>query len=443
MIKNYFLLFVFFIFSYNVISQINIPDNNFKNALLNHDPVIDLNDDDEIQVSEAESFKGTLTIRNFRKPDSEKITDLTGIEFFINITKLDCQFNKLTSLDISNNKNLTHIICSTNQINELDLSKNKKLTQLFCGSNQLSSLDVSKNIELTHLSFTQNNISDIDITNNNKLELLECNNNALTDINTSKNVVLKRLRCSSNNLTNIDISLNTQLIELLSNFNQISNIDLSENNKLISLSLEVNNLTNLNIDKNIKLETLRISENPLSKIDLSNNPLLTWLTCRRSKLTDLDVSNNSELTDLYCSFNQIENINLKNGNNQVLINIDLTENPNLTCVEVDDVALANTKTNWLKDPTADYRETCGATASLNEIKEASIKLYPNPVKNTLFIELKNNQFIKQVSLFTISGRKIVETTKSTISCTNLSNGIYLVKIEDSNSKIGIKKFIKY
>lgn len=35
---------------------VNIPDVNFKNALLNHNPNIDANNDNEIQVNEANNF---------------------------------------------------------------------------------------------------------------------------------------------------------------------------------------------------------------------------------------------------------------------------------------------------------------------------------------------------------------------------------------------------
>ena len=83
---------------------VNIPDANFKNALLNYNPPIDTNGDGEIQVSEAEAVNELILY-------DKNIADLTGIEAFINISWLDCRKNLLTELDVSQNINalLTNI----------------------------------------------------------------------------------------------------------------------------------------------------------------------------------------------------------------------------------------------------------------------------------------------------------------------------------------------
>jgi gliding motility-associated-like protein len=68
------------------------------------------------------------------------------------------------------------------------------------------------------------------------------------------------------------------------------------------------------------------------------------------------------LIDFACSNNQLTSLNLKNGNN---INIktdffNLTSNPNLGCILVDDTTYSNN--NWLsyKDASASYSNSCGA-----------------------------------------------------------------------------------
>lgn len=58
--------------------NVNIPDINFKNALVNHDPIIDTNGDGEIQVSEAE----LATIINV---SSTSISSIQGLEAFVNL----------------------------------------------------------------------------------------------------------------------------------------------------------------------------------------------------------------------------------------------------------------------------------------------------------------------------------------------------------------------
>ena len=88
--------------------------------------------------------------------DHANIKDLTGIELFPNLDKLDCKYNNLTRLDVSKNTKLTKLYCESNQLTGLDLSKNTALTELDCALNQLTSLDLSKNTALTILGCSGN-----------------------------------------------------------------------------------------------------------------------------------------------------------------------------------------------------------------------------------------------------------------------------------------------
>ncbi|MCG2418401.1 hypothetical protein K8089_05145 [Aequorivita sp. F47161] len=81
---KHLLLTLIFLSSFFASAQIvNIPDANFKNALLNHNPVIDTNGDGEIQVSEAEVVTQLGYLTELR---DKGIENLTGIEAFINLT---------------------------------------------------------------------------------------------------------------------------------------------------------------------------------------------------------------------------------------------------------------------------------------------------------------------------------------------------------------------
>ena len=84
--------------------NVNIPDANFK-AYLVGNSAINTNGDSEIQVSEANAFNGTIYC------NSLNISDLTGIEAFTVLTTLFCEYNQLTSLDVSNNLALTNLYC--------------------------------------------------------------------------------------------------------------------------------------------------------------------------------------------------------------------------------------------------------------------------------------------------------------------------------------------
>ena len=139
------------------------------------------------------------------------IKDLTGIELFPNLEKLDCKNNNLTRLDVSKNTKLTKLYCEFNQLTSLDLSKNTALTELNCQVNQLTSLDLSKNTALTKLDCALNPLTSLDVSNNTALTYLDCNYNQLTGLDLSQNTALTKLGCHDNQLTSLDLSKNTAL----------------------------------------------------------------------------------------------------------------------------------------------------------------------------------------------------------------------------------------
>lgn len=139
------------------------------------------------------------------------IKDLTGIELFPNLEKLDCKNNNLTRLDVSKNTKLTKLYCEFNQLTGLDLSKNIALTELNCQVNQLTSLDLSKNTALTKLDCALNPLTSLDVSNNTALTYLDCNYNQLTSLDLSQNTALTKLGCHDNQLTSLDLSKNTAL----------------------------------------------------------------------------------------------------------------------------------------------------------------------------------------------------------------------------------------
>ena len=109
--------------------------------------------------------------------DHANIKDLTGIELFPNLDKLDCKYNNLTRLDVSKNTKLTKLYCESNQLTGLDLSKNTALTELDCALNQLTGLDLSKNTALTELNCQDNQLTSLDLSKNTALTILGCSGN--------------------------------------------------------------------------------------------------------------------------------------------------------------------------------------------------------------------------------------------------------------------------
>ncbi|MGL5771174.1 MAG: fimbrillin family protein [Bacteroidales bacterium] len=83
--------------------------------------------------------------------DDVKIKSLKGIEYFVNLTSLDCYNNQLTSLEVSNLTGLIRLDCPDNQLTSLNLTNLTELLALYCENNQLSSLNISLIINLNYL----------------------------------------------------------------------------------------------------------------------------------------------------------------------------------------------------------------------------------------------------------------------------------------------------
>ncbi|MDO5979903.1 InlB B-repeat-containing protein [Flavivirga spongiicola] len=74
------------------------------------------------------------------------------------------------------------------------------------------------------------------------------------------------------------------------------------------------------------------------------------------------------------------------------------------------------------------------------VKQSSIKLYPNPTSSIL--NIKTTLAIKQVSVYSMLGTEVLKVPSSVINVSDLSNGMYLVKIEDEIGNTLTKRFIK-
>ena len=215
-------------------------------------------------------------------PDSSGYT-LTIIG--VNITWLECEYFRLTHLDVSNNKVLHYLNCGHNQLTNLDLSQNTMLQYLICWNNQLTSLDVSQNTALKEI---------------------RCYNNQLTSLNVSRNTALKEMYCGENQLTSIDVSQSTLLTDLSCGNNQLTNLNVSRNSALTSLGCSNNQLTSLDVSQNTLLTSLYCDNNQLTSLDVSRNTALKSLSCNENQLTRLAVSKNTVLRDVNCRKNQLQ-----------------------------------------------------------------------------------------------------------------------------------------
>jgi Leucine-rich repeat (LRR) protein len=183
---------------------VNIPDNNFLDALI---VGIDRNRDGKISLTEAEAITFIYVV-------DDSISDLTGIEKFVNLDTLFCSSNQLTFLDLTSNTKLKYLNCRENRLVTLIISNNAELEELDCSYNNLTNLDVSGFTILKNLRCANNQLTNLNVSYNTLLEELDCFNTQLSSLDVSNNTVLDTFWCGSNQLATLDVSNNTNLTDL-------------------------------------------------------------------------------------------------------------------------------------------------------------------------------------------------------------------------------------
>ncbi|MEG2336477.1 MAG: S8 family serine peptidase, partial [Bacteroidales bacterium] len=76
--------------------------------------------------------------------------------------------------------------------------------------------------------------------------------------------------------------------------------------------------------------------------------------------------------------------------------------------------------------------------------EQNLAVYPNPNSGRISIDLRNNEIPKQLKIYDLSGRKVLQLNKqeiNSISIESLKSGIYLLRVETENN-VYTNKIIK-
>ena len=208
-----------------------------------------------------------------------QIADFTGIEDFIALESLDVSWNNLTNVDFINNLiSIKTVSCEGTWTTAITLSS-PTLLHLACGSGgQLTSLDVSNCPNLVWLYCVDALLTSLDVSGLNNLKYLECHSYNISNLDITGCTALEELRNGGNNQNTIDVSTNINLTEILCGMDSLTHLDVSS----------CPNLKNIYVGMNIKLTYLNLQ--------------------------------NGDPTGPPCNANG---------------------NPNLTCVQVNDVAYAN------------------------------------------------------------------------------------------------------
>jgi uncharacterized repeat protein (TIGR01451 family) len=85
--------------------------------------------------------------------------------------------------------------------------------------------------------------------------------------------------------------------------------------------------------------------------------------------------------------------------------------------------------------------------SVSDFSVSTVVLYPNPTKNNFQIQLSGSDFIEQISVFDVLGKRIykqnmIESNSASVDASTFNEGIYLVEITTTSNQRILKKIVK-
>lgn len=396
---------------------IEFTDPILENALISNDE-IDLDDNNLIELSEANSFNGELWLSGLG------ITNLSGLEHFTSLDLLDLSDNNISvtsdvlplairdlnlsgnpieqidlsvfteieylnldrclleSIDISQNETLQYFWIQENNLAELRLLTNASLRFVEAGRNQLELVELPTDNNLMFLKLPENNLSELDFNEAELLIFLDLHTNEFTEFDGSFAPNLRTLSIANNSISNLDISQNPLLDVLFAGQNEIEEIDFENNIEMTTVNISNNPLGSLKVDKMVKLghlsaenigihlldlrkntllHTLHIPENPINNLFIEGLLNLKSLTVDLNDVNVMDLSEFPELYSLTLNAEELYYLNIANGNNNNFIKMIIEEADALDCITIDEnFDLGNFTGPWIKPEHSEYSTDCAA-----------------------------------------------------------------------------------
>ena len=405
-----------------------IPDANLRTAI-----EAALSKPGGAPITQAE-----MTTLDILKASNADISDLTGLEFAINLIALGLDsnnriadlsplsgLNNLTSLNLWNNNisdvsplsglnNLILLSLSNNNISDISpLSELISLTDLGLRNNRIADLSPLAGLNnLTSLNLWNNNISDISpLSGLNNLTSLNLSNNNISDISPLSGLNnLTSLYLWNNNISDISpLSELISLTELSLGANNVSDLSpLSGLNNLTLLSLnsispiaDLSPLSGLN-----NLTRLSLWNNNISDISpLSELISLTELGLRGNRIADLSpLSGLNNLTRLSLGVNNVSDLSPLSGlNNLTELNLDINNISDLSPLSgLNNLTELGLRNNRIADlsPLSGLNNLTELNLDINNISDVSPL---SGLTNLTRLDLRNNRIADLSPLAANSG----------------------------------------
>ena len=301
------------------INATNFPDANFRSYLMSEYP------------------SGTITTAQLNARtelilERKGISDMTGVQYFTQLTKLDLYNNNLTSFDASPLTKLKYLNLGYNKLTSVIVNNNTALEQLYLQNNQLTVLTVyqksalrtlwiQNNPNLTKLYCAHNNLDNLDIYNCTALEDLKCfyNPNLSTIQGLESCTALTLINCEDCAITSLNVTNLVNLENLLAARNLLTTLDAVGLSKLLNINVRGNDwLTELNCSSCDLVQLIVGGCTALNKLwcyyndelraitGLADCTALTYLDCEDCAITELPgVNNMTNLQRLWARNNQL------------------------------------------------------------------------------------------------------------------------------------------
>jgi len=76
-----------------------------------------------------------------------------------------------------------------------------------------------------------------------------------------------------------------------------------------------------------------------------------------------------------------------------------------------------------------------------EKETETISVYPNPMRDVLFVGTNNGQSVQCVEVFNVTGQRVISSTETEIKVSELGAGVYFVRVT-IDDKIMIHRIVK-
>jgi hypothetical protein len=170
-------------------------------------------------------------------------------------------------------------------------------------------------------------------------------------------------------------------------------------------------------------------------------PNITGLNIKGNPTQQLYLARNRELDILnFGNSPNLEFINLKNDRNNSIDEFRGVNCPNLQWICVEDASYAQANFTNI-DPHVQFVEDCEILSTQSFDLRSAITLTPNPVLHMLTISADTSIEISSVDIFSIAGQKLIQSENKEIDLSELSVGVYFVKVS-TNRGLLTKKIVK-